>query len=227
LLTDRQMYYGSSNFTNASWRDRVEVISLHDHVDLNSWWSKRTIRDFKEFLNDEIRSLNDPRRRMATYPGLLTATRNAWNSLKTLIQRLNPSIEKVVQTLNNYDKAQGILKEQVVNWFDHHNKNYFQTIVDLSSDITISLDLLCEYAYANIYNEIVNNQDVDLSTEVINEYNRLHKNTVTTIDLSIEQLPTFQSEQEIQSETSITNLNRINEIQRLINQYLKDDKSQQ
>jgi len=77
LLTDKQVYYGSSNFTNSSWLRRVEVLSLHDHTFINSDWARETVRDFYTFLRREIARLNAPQRRMISYRGLLTTTRTA------------------------------------------------------------------------------------------------------------------------------------------------------
>ena len=188
ILTDKQLYYGSSNFTNASWKDRVEVISIHDHTNIGKGWAKDTITDFKNFIDKEIAGLNVRRRHMKDYRGLLTSTRAAWKSIKPMVLKFNPSIEKVVKTLGNYDNVVSILNEQIVYWFDFYEQSSFETIFTLSSKILSKLDNLCEYAYSEIYNESVEKDVQDIDKSIIEEYNTLYAGLIDTIDFSSQQL---------------------------------------
>jgi len=216
LLTDVQMYYGSSNFTTSSWKDKVEVISLHDHADLpNKRWALDTIQDFNQFLQDEVRDFSN-RRRMLDYPGLLANTIGVWGGLQPLILRLNPSIEKVKSTLSNYDKIQGTLREQVSYWFHNFNDELFSTVLRLSYDISSAVDRVCEYGYGNIYNETVEKDDIDLRLGVINTYNKLVAGAHQAINDSIKILSSTEIDGLYPSQVSTANFNRITEYQSII-----------
>lgn len=216
LLTDEDLYYGSSNFTNASWRDRVEVLSIHEHTMLRKNWSQDTIKDFKDFIDKEIVDLNKPARRMKNYRGLLTSTRNTWRNVKLLIKKLNPSIEKVVITLENYDDIISSINSEVVNWFDSYSKREFELICNLSSSIIRSVDELCEYAYGNIYNETVCSENINLPEKIISEYNALYKQATLVIDNCIKELPEVENDYYIQSDLSYANVSKINSMKQLI-----------
>lgn len=216
LLTESQIYYGSSNFTDASWRDRVEVVSMHDHTHINAWWSQETIKDFKDFLDKEIKDLTAKQRRMITYRGLLTSTRNSWSRIKPLIKRLNPSIEKVVETQANYDEVLAILQEQVCEWFYYYNEDNFLTIFDLSKDILNAIDQLYEYAYTAIYNESVVSDYRDVPDSTVNVYNDLHSQIIKTIDQSIVNLPDLPDYNLTQGDLGQVNIRRIDKIDYLL-----------
>lgn len=221
LLTESQLYYGSSNFTNASWRDRVEVISLHDHTNIPNWWSTQTISDFRDFINKEVSDLTHPRRKMKTFRGLLTATRTTWRSIKPLISKLNPSIKKVISTIESYDEVQLMLEKEIVYWFDHYDKTNFQLVFELSSDIMRAIDDLCEFAYGSIYNESVDIDYNDVDEQKIASYNSLYKNAIAVIDISISKLSQNEEDNIIQSNYSAENVQRIESIQKLMNEHLK------
>lgn len=208
LLTDEDLYYGSSNFTNASWKTKVEVLSIHEHTKLGKGWSQDTIKDFKNFIDNEIADLTATSRRMKNYRGLLTSTRNAWKSLKPLVQKFNPSIEKVKRTLGNYDNIISIVNQEVVSWFDYYSKMEFETICNLSSKILKSVDELFEYAYGNIYNETVEEDNIEINSSKIDEYNKLYEQLLFTIDECIENLPK-EDERNMNLELRDLNLKKI------------------
>lgn len=221
LLTDEDLYYGSSNFTNASWKDRVEVVSIHEHTKLAKNWSQETIKDFKTFINKEIIDLNKPKRKMKNYRGLLTSTRNTWNGVKPLINKLNPSIQKVIITLENYDKIISCIESEVIKWFDCYSKKEFEMICNLSSRIINSVDDLCEYAYGNIYNETVYPDNIDVSEQNISEYNARYEQVISVIDQCIEELKVIKEDQETQNDLSIKNLSAINKLKQTIEKTIK------
>lgn len=221
LLTETQMYYGSSNFTTASWGQRVEVVSLHDHADIPSWWSRETIKDFYDFIRQEMTRLREPARRMRSYRGLLTLTRTAWNRTRPLIRRLNPSIAKVKETLSNYDDVQAALREPLSSWFDQYEPPYFERLFDLSATIAVAIDDLCSYAYAHIYNETIEQDNTDLSPRTIDAYNALHEKALLTIDSALSKLPPLESDEPIQSQWALSNLDRLSKTEAVIIEYLK------
>lgn len=217
MLTDKDLYYGSSNFTDASWKDRVEVISIHEHTHLGKNWTQETIKDFKSFIDKEIDTLNTPARRMKNYRGLLTSTRAAWKVIKTLVLKFNPSIEKVILTLENYDLITSKLNEQIIYWFDQYDADEFEMIFRLSSKISQSIDNLCEYAYCYIFNESIS-FDMDQTDQTIIEgYNNLYQIVLETIDTCIEELPNEPDINNTQSSLSEINLTKIKSFKELLN----------
>lgn len=221
LLTDKDLYYGSSNFTNASWKNRVEVLSIHEHTFLGNW-AQQTIKDFKTFIDTEIADLNRPARRMKTYRGLLTSTKNAWKSIGLLVHKFNPSIEKVIKTLANYDQIISILNKEVVNWFDSYSKREFEIIYNLSSKILITVDRLCEYAYGNIYNETIKVDNIEkINQSVINGYNRLYQQVLKNVEECVEGLSEERADSIINSEVHFSNLQKINSIKQIIDETIK------
>ncbi len=171
LLTDKDLYYGSSNFTMASWKQKVEVLSIHEHNNLNKNWSQNTIKDFKTFIDAEVANLSAAGRKMKSYCGLLTSTRTAWRSIKPLVKKFNPSIDKVIATMENYDEIFSILHEQLVYWFDYYNPKEFERMFNLSSRIALAIDTLCEYAMGHIYNESISPEKEVADPKIISEYN--------------------------------------------------------
>lgn len=188
LLTDKELYYGSSNFTNASWKKRIEVISIHDHTQLSKTWAKDTVNDFVRFINSEVSDLRAKRRTMKSYRGLLTSTRNAWSQIKPLIQKFNPSIIRVVETLENYERIQMLLSEQLVEWYYNYSQTTFELIFKLSSNISTAVDELSEFAYGNIYNESVSSDAHIDDPKIIESYNSLYYKVLQTIDENIADL---------------------------------------
>ena len=54
LLTEHDLYYGSSNFTKTSWKHRIEVITIHKHSNLYRNWKLDTVLDFTSFIQRQI-----------------------------------------------------------------------------------------------------------------------------------------------------------------------------
>lgn len=198
LMTENDLYYGSSNFTPTSWRDRVEVVTIHRHRNIASSWKRPTILDFRYFIQREIADLTNPRRRMHTYTGLVTLTVTTWNNIRPLVKRLNPSVEKVKQTIENFDEVELSLKFIVEEWFDFGNEEMLEEVYDMNGKILESVENLCEYGYANIYNETML-EDTIVKSEMrevnnrrtINKYNELHAQFESTLNTQISRLEKF------------------------------------
>ncbi|MGB4831065.1 MAG: phospholipase D-like domain-containing protein [Chitinophagales bacterium] len=184
LLTENDLYYGSSNFTPTSWRDRVEVVTIHRHRKIFMNWKRATILDFRLFIQREIADINNKRRNMHLYPGLIPLTVNTWNNIKPLIRRLNPSIEKVKETLENYETVELSLYFVIEQWFIQANQEGIEIIYSMSYEILEIINNICEYAYANIYNESIKNDEIQ-NKEVIDNYNNLHDKFIEVIDQQI------------------------------------------
>ena len=173
-----------SNFTPTSWRDRVEVVTIHRHRKIFMNWKRATILDFRLFIQREIADINNKRRNMHLYPGLIPLTVNTWNNIKPLIRRLNPSIEKVKETLENYETVELSLYFVIEQWFIQANQEGIEIIYSMSYEILEIINNICEYAYANIYNESIKNDEIQ-NKEVIDNYNNLHDKFIEVIDQQI------------------------------------------
>jgi hypothetical protein len=183
LLTENDLYYGSSNFTETSWKQRVEVVTIHKHSNIQKNWKYSTVLDFRKFVQREIVRLNK-RKAMKNIPGLITHTITVWKNIKPLVKKLNPSIEKVIQTLQNYHLVEQMIEELTAEWFAFYPLEIFEQIYKMNSDLLFKINGLCEFAYFHIYNEfteIVEFEDV----EVINEYNSLYNDIIISIENDI------------------------------------------
>lgn len=190
ILTDKDLYYGSSNFSETSWKRKVEVVTIHNHSKINSPWAIKTIIDFKDFIKEEIVLIRN-RSTMQRITGLIENTINIWNSIKVRIIKLNPSIEKVQITLNNYEDVILDLQETCILWYETSYFENFQEIQKLSSIILKKINTLCSFAYNNMFNEIINNGNsfkVDLNKEIVYTYNKYHSELLETIDICIKKL---------------------------------------
>ncbi|MBK9455514.1 MAG: hypothetical protein IPO24_07955 [Bacteroidetes bacterium] len=121
---------------------------------------------------------------MHLYPGLIPLTVNTWNNIKPLIRRLNPSIEKVKETLENYETVELSLYFVIEQWFIQANQEGIEIIYSMSYEILEIINNICEYAYANIYNESIKNDEIQ-NKEVIDNYNNLHDKFIEVIDQQI------------------------------------------
>jgi hypothetical protein len=223
LLTDKDLYYGSSNFTLTSWNKKVEVLSIHEHTNLNKSWARNTIKDFKQFIDAEVNNLTSSGRRMKSYRGLLTSTRSAWKSIKPLVKKFNPSIIKVIETLENYDEILNILNKSLVDWFDYYQTDKFEFIFELNSKIIIAIDSLAEYAYSNIYNETIDLESEITDQQIINQYNLLFQKAIVSIDNAIDEIQNdeFVNDQYSYSDLREANFSRIIDIKKLLDKTIQ------
>lgn len=182
LLSEQSLYYGSSNFSPTSWSQKIEVVTMHNHRRIGYQWANDTVNDFRRFIQREINAMTR-RPTMNNYPGLVAQTQNTWNQMTNLILRFNPSIEKVKITLENYTTVELELLELTQEWFYNAKPNDFSSIFKLNSGILSSINQLCEYAYANIYNESTDATSIE-NKEIIGSYNKLHDSFINTVDES-------------------------------------------
>lgn len=216
LLTENDLYYGSSNFTPTSWRDRVEVVTIHRHRNFFMNWKRATILDFRHFIQREIADIINPRRNMHLYPGLIPLTINTWTNIQPLIRRLNPSIDKVKETLENYERVELDLYFVIEQWFIQANQNELDKIYSMSYEILDSVNRLCEYAYAYIYNESVKSDEIE-DKEIINTYNLLHDNFIKVINSQIEEVEKLKIDTQGSSDLFEKNVRLVNSITERMN----------
>lgn len=210
ILTDKDLYYGSSNFSVSSWKNKVEVVTIHNHSNIHKKWKTDTVNDFKDFVQDEIKSLKR-RKTMTRIPGLIIYTRIVWNGINSRMLRLNPSIHKVIITLENYENVVHHLEKVCSLWFETENLEDYNRIKKLSRKILKKVDELCSYAYSNIYNETLSEYDsrdinVDLSKEMIDTYNQKHSELITVIEICKNELYKFSIPKDFNLESKSQNI---------------------
>lgn len=215
IMTEKDLYYGSSNFTETSWLKRIEVVTIHRHNHLYGDWKRRTLLDFRLFLQRQIATLNR-RRAMRNILGLIANTTATWNNIRPLIQRLNPSIEKVISTLNNYNEVETMLNQVIEDWFQVYNTETFNFIYDLNFKILDSISKVCEFGYLNIYNETVIGRNEFSNNEIISSYNNLHDIFIKTIDESSSRIQEMKFS-ESSDQLFEKNLNLISNVEKQIN----------
>jgi len=212
LMTENDLYYGSSNFTDTSWKHRIEVVTIHRHNHIYGSWKRRTLLDFRLFIQREISKINR-RPTMAAIPGLIANTIAVWNRINPLVLRLNPSIEKVILTLRNYGEVETLLNKNVEEWFQLYDMKVFKRIYEYNANIFKKYNDLCEFAYLNIYNETTESSEI-INEEIINEYNFLHSEFVETIERATSELRDNKILfSEINFQTLEENLNILNKIE--------------
>lgn len=194
LLTDESLYYGSSNFSPTSWRQKIEVVTIHKHDRIERAWSNDTVMDFVRFIQREINSLSR-RSTMNNYPGLRQLTTTTWNQIQTMVLRFNPSIDKVIATLNNYENVNLELNEITQEWFYASEFSDFKKIFECNNKIMVSINSLCAFAYSNIYNESIQETSID-DQSIIDDYNDLHnsfKNSINKSELILSEISNKES----------------------------------
>jgi hypothetical protein len=186
ILSNKDLYYGSCNFTPTSWKDRIEVITFH-HDLLTIAWKRRTVNDFYQFLRTEINRFTTGSRSVKKYPALVTATVNNWIRLKPLIKKFNPSVERVRETLQNIEAAELILLSVMESWLLQFDSSTVDRIYAMCHEIWATIANLADYGYGHIYNEVQNQQTID-DQRIVTGYNDRHRRFVETVDRCIIQL---------------------------------------
>lgn len=191
ILTENDLYYGSSNFSETSWKSRVEVITIHN-LRSSIPWKIRTIKDFKDFVSEEISKVHK-RKIMTRRPGLIVYTRIVWNSIKFQMHRLNPSIKKVQQSLDNFEVVTLRLENLCAYWFESEYFTDYLKVKQLSKLILKKVNKLCYYAYTYIYNESLSDLEspdliIEVNQKAIDRYNEIHMELLATIEICKEQL---------------------------------------
>ena len=131
LMTDKEIYYGSANFSLHSLSSKIEVISFKDFL-------KGDLLQ-KEFLKFTEQSMN----RMKSISlrnnvrGVIVKNKKLIDQTKPLVKRFNPSIEKVISTVDSINKVNSNILEVASNnfWFleEKEYDNLVRTVASYSS----------------------------------------------------------------------------------------------
>lgn len=186
ILTDQDLYYGSSNFSATSWLNRIEVVSLHRfRTSGQRGWQRWTIQDFIDFVQLQITNLSR-RRAMNQYQNLRLLTTNTWLNISNRIQRLNPDRTKVKESLEAYEQVYLDLGHILSEYFLSYDKVTFERIYKQTIQIQNNVNAICDYGYQNIYNEF--ETDMKYEDAIVAQYNGLHDELRDRIKESIESM---------------------------------------
>ncbi|MBS1520921.1 MAG: hypothetical protein JST50_08000 [Bacteroidetes bacterium] len=178
IISDYGYYYGSLNFTAASMTSKTEVVSFCESLRGPNTlrWMIQTKEELIGFAIEQLSYFNTVRATMS----LGTANANNLQLLQqifTQILRYNPSIEKIEQTLLNYENVRLEISSIVDEYFPIVNFSYLNRIWDLANRAIFRLDRL-----AYVGNDIfLKNEDQSLNGNSVIVYNRIHTNFVSTI----------------------------------------------
>lgn len=216
LLTEKDLYYGSSNFSETSWKNKIEVVSIHKHSAITKKWKTDTINDFKKFILAEINRLNN-RPKMTSIKGLIKRTIAVWNKILPLVKKINPNYEKAIDSMKNLNVIEDELESLALDAFLFYNEELFNQILYSNNEILNAIIELFEFAYANIYNEFLYESDLEVG-DVVETYNSLYNNFVNVVQKSMEKINAY-SEDEFKLESNMlgANLSIINQIYEIIN----------
>jgi hypothetical protein len=124
LMTEGEIFYGSANFTNYSLTTRLEVVSFRKF--------KRNDPLRNQFGIFTLQSMNQMRLRAnrANVQGLINRNRRLMNQTIPLIQRYNPSIRKVKNTLKNMFAAKVKINELLANNYWIIENKYYDKLIE-------------------------------------------------------------------------------------------------
>lgn len=111
LMTDKEIYFGSANFSKFSIEKRIEAVAIGEFL------SGDPLR--KDFSNFTISSMarmssNANKNRIR---GLIVKNQKLIRRSKVFVKRFNPSIKKVVATLSKINDVQSSIREVLSNCY--------------------------------------------------------------------------------------------------------------
>lgn len=188
LISDYGYYYGSLNFTHSSMRDKVEVISFSERLrrrTIPKWMSETA----NELLNFAINETRRTQNILSTLNlGMINIDNlRILNLVLNKILKYNPSISKVLETLENYEQARLELLKIIDQTFLFNDEIYFNKLWSKISRIIFYLDYLAEIGnsiYINFEYKSYKSIDSDLDV-LLDKYNRIHSVFKRQIDETI------------------------------------------
>jgi hypothetical protein len=207
IVSEADLYYGSSNFSKTSWKSKIEVVNfnygLNYFYDLNS----RTREDFLQFVKKEIFDFQNRHSKYNTIR-IKNLALHTWRSIDKKIQKLNPDIQKVRNTLENYEDVLADLLSVSDEAFASNEYKVFQSISNSTRRIIDSIEVLCRYAYNEILNETnFENENYDLDEKIAEKYNFYHSKFLERIEKEIFYLDNLEINKEVADNTDILKKN--------------------
>lgn len=142
---------------------------------------------FTKFLDKEINTFTKRTFYLTNHAALVNLTITKWNNIRPLIKKLNPSAERVRETLDNIEAAELILLSVLQDWLLNFAPETAERIYSMCYRIWQAIVALAQYGYTNIYNEVEDQQEVEHQA-IIDQYNDLFQRFIETLDSCIDEL---------------------------------------
>ncbi len=129
IMSEKEIYYGSANFTMDSLSRKIEVVSFRKFI------ANDPIKEeFISFTEMSIQRMKNHTQRRKIW-GLIRLNRILANSTRSKILRLNPSIEKVVTTLDSLNEVRHRVYNVVENCFWFLDDNQYRDVTKVAYHI--------------------------------------------------------------------------------------------
>ncbi len=121
IMSENEIYYGSANFTMDSLENKIEVATFR------TFQTRDNLRyEFVNFIQESMDRMTNRSNRRNIW-GVIGENDMLTTTTRLLIQRLNPSIEKVVKTVDSVNTVRSLITEVIENSFWYlDNKRYFE-----------------------------------------------------------------------------------------------------
>lgn len=124
IMNEKEIYYGSANFTMDSLERKIEVATFRNFIELDP-----VKKEFLEFIHQSMNRMITTSNRQRIR-GFIRANHTLISSARSLIKPLNPSIEKVIQTVDSINEVRSFIHEVLENsfWYLDDNRYIEMTI---------------------------------------------------------------------------------------------------
>lgn len=210
IISDNGYYYGSLNFTHSSMKDKIEVVSFCNSIggSRSPIWMSETSNELLTFAI--IQTRNTKAIMDTLHLGMINInTLRILNLTLNRILRFNPSIEKILTTLDNYEEVRLDLSKIIDDIFPFTNFESLDKFWHELSKAVHSLDRLAVIGN-NIFLKIETQKDKSLDFE-LNYYNKVHtvfRRQIINLKMLVEKDQIIDSKQE-KTTTLITESERV------------------
>lgn len=122
IMSENEIYYGSANFTIDSLEKKIEVATFRTFIAHDS-----ILKEFASFITDSMKRMLSKSNRVKV-KGVITKNKQLASQTRNLIKRFNPSIEKVIQTVDSINFVRSSVHEVVENCFWYLNDDLYREI---------------------------------------------------------------------------------------------------
>jgi hypothetical protein len=126
MMSEREIYYGSANFTIDSLERKIEVATFRYFIK-----SDPIKEEFAKFIIESMdRMLSTSNRQKIR--GYIRKNNLLTNSTRDQIKRLNPSIEKVVQTVDAINSVKSSIHEVLENSYWYLDDKHYHYLTQIA-----------------------------------------------------------------------------------------------
>ncbi len=132
IMSENEIYYGSANFSMDSLENKIEVATFRTFKNNDNLRS-----EFLNFIQNSMdRMLLGSNR--SKLRGVIGKNEQLTRATRGLIKRFNPSIEKVMETVDSINIVRSLILEVVENCFWHLNEEGYNRLAE-SADFLDSI----------------------------------------------------------------------------------------